>query len=83
MARVTAATARRDPGARGRHADALVSGVAPTRAASCACGRAITQGAPCWGLEYAGGPLAEEQVVPLYGSHPMWHWFHRDCGFAF
>jgi hypothetical protein len=78
------AATRRDPSARGRHADALRSGAAPTsRSTCCACGRGIAQSALRWGLKYAGGPLAQEHVVPLYGTHPMWHWFHHECGFAF
>jgi hypothetical protein len=81
---MAAAATRRDPAARGRHADALASCAAPTsRSTCCACGRGIVQGAPRWGLKYAGGPLAQEHVVPLYGTHPMWHWFHQECGFAF
>jgi hypothetical protein len=81
---MAAAATRRDPSARGRHADALVSCAAPTsRSTCCACGRGIAQGAPRWGLKYAGGPLTQEHVVPLYGTHPMWSWFHHECGFAF
>ena len=75
--------ARRDPKSRGVHKDALTLEVAKSGRATCGtCNQLIAQGSLRWGLKYAGNPLPEEEVVPLYGSHPMYMWFHEGCGFS-
>eukprot|EP00040_Diaphanoeca_grandis_P044314 m.270587 g.270587 ORF g.270587 m.270587 type:complete len:260 (+) comp90708_c0_seq1:253-1032(+) len=75
---------RRDPKVRGIHTDAIRFDYAPTSAATCqGCQKVITKGELRWGLKYGGNPIAEEHVIPLYGTHPMYMSFHRGCGFGF
>ena len=74
--------ARLDPSERGIHEDAIQAGRAPTSASTCiACRKSIQRGSPRWGIKYAGNPLPQEAVIPLYGSHPMAMWCHAGkCG---
>ena len=74
---------RRDPSSRGIHTDALRFEKAKSGRATCgSCYKVIAKNALRWGLKYAGNPLPEETVIPLYGTQPMYMWFHESCGFS-
>mmetsp|Transcript_13282 Transcript_13282/g.15137 ORF Transcript_13282/g.15137 Transcript_13282/m.15137 type:complete len:210 (+) Transcript_13282:315-944(+) len=75
---------RRDPEKRGIHPDAVCIERARSNRSKCnACWKKIEKDEVRWGLKYAGNPIIGEEVIPLYGSHPMYLYFHAHCGFAF
>jgi hypothetical protein len=75
---------RCDPKRRGIHPDdALMVGMAPTSASTCVdCHTKIVQGSIRFGIKYAGNPLPNIPVIPLYGTHPvpMYMWCHAGTG---